>query len=44
LTLLLPGLVLMVSGRSLSQVLGGLRSPGEPAAGDIPPQEGLGDP
>jgi hypothetical protein len=44
LTLLLPGLVLLISGRSLSQVVGGLRSPAQPAAADVPPvQEGLGE-
>ncbi len=44
LTLLLPGLVLLISGRSLSQALGGLRSQGQPAAADVPPvQEGLGE-
>ena len=44
LTLLLPGLVLLMSGRSLSQALGGLRSPAQPAAADVPPaQEGLGE-
>ena len=44
LTLLLPGLVLLVSGRSLSQALGGFRSPAQPAAADVAPvQEGLGE-
>ena len=44
LTLLLPGLVLLLSGRSLSQALGGLRSPAQPAAADVPPvEEGLGE-
>ena len=44
LTLLLPGLVLLISGRSLSQALGGLRSQAQPAAADVPPvQEGLGE-
>ena len=44
LTLLLPGLVLLMSGRSLSEALGGLRSPAQPAAADVPPvQEGLGE-
>jgi hypothetical protein len=44
LTLLLPGLILLVSGRSLSQALGGLRSQAQPAAADVPPvQEGPGE-
>ncbi len=44
LTLLLPGLVLLISGRSLSQVLGGLRSQPKPASAAAPPvEEGLGD-
>ena len=45
LTLLLPGLVLLLSRRSLRQVLGGLRPQGQPVAADVPPsQEGLGGP
>ena len=45
LTLLLPGLVLLVSGRSLSEALGGLRSQAQPVVADVPPvQKGLGEP
>ncbi len=45
LTLLLPGLVLLVSGRSLSEALGGLRSQAQPVVADVPPvQEDLGEP
>jgi hypothetical protein len=36
LTLLLPGLVLLISGRSLSEALGGLRSQAQPAVADVP--------
>ncbi len=44
LTLLLPGLFLLISGRSLRQALGGLRSQAQPAAADVAPvQEGLGE-
>jgi cobalamin biosynthesis Mg chelatase CobN len=44
LTVLLPGLVLLISGRSLSQALGGPRSQAQPAVADVPPaQEGLGE-
>ena len=44
LTLLLPGLVLLISGRSLSQVLGRIRSQPKPASAAAPPVgEGLGD-
>jgi hypothetical protein len=39
LTLLLPGLVLLVSGRSLTEALGGLRSPAQPADAEPPPSE-----
>ena len=44
LTLLLPGLVLLVSGRSLTEALGGLRSQAQPVVADVPPaQEDLGE-
>lgn len=44
LTVLLPGLVLLVSGRSLSEALGGLRSQAQPAVADVPlVQEELGE-
>jgi hypothetical protein len=44
LTLLLPGLVLLMSGRSLSGALGGLRSPAKAAAAGVQPvEEGLGE-
>jgi cobalamin biosynthesis Mg chelatase CobN len=39
LTLLLPGLVLLISGRSLTEALGGLRSPAQPADAQVPPSE-----
>jgi hypothetical protein len=39
LTVLLPGLVLLVSGRSLTEALGGLRSPAQPADAQVPPSE-----
>ena len=44
LTVLLPGLALLMSGRSLSQALGGLWSQAQPAAADDPPvEEGTGE-
>lgn len=44
LTLLVPGLVLLISGRSLTEALGGLRSPAQHADAQVaPPEEGGGE-